>query len=133
MPAACCHMPEQAGHLTHSDILCRDIDEVIANSYGDSDFVVYTEKSGYKLRRVKDYQYPSWIAPGCKHAVRMDSLCKGYTGEYIFDCIERQMDKGFFIAYVKPWKLSTPLKNLESETAKLDRMNGIQLTFSRSF
>ena len=87
------------------------------------------EKLGYRLQRDENYEHPSWIAPGWKRAIRMESLGKGYSRDDIYERIDKQMDKGYLAVYCTPYKVRTPLKNLEHEMSKLERMSGIQLTF----
>ncbi len=122
------HWIKKDGQLTHRDILKRDIDEAIRSSHNWDKFDRYLYALGYRYTRDVDYKHPSIIAPGWKRPVRIESLGKEYTMENIGKRIMENR-KDMSVYYIPLPKKYTPLMSIEREVKKLNRMDGLQVTF----
>ena len=123
------HWVRQNGGLTHRDILRRDIDEALSMTASYAAFCRYLEWLGYQFTRDRNSNNPALMAQGWKRAVRLDSLGNQYNLEAIRNRLlyNQRLPELYVTRY--PVRRRTPLKELEWEMKRLNRMDGIDLMF----
>ena len=123
------HWVRASGGQTHRDMLRRDVDEALSMTASYAAFCRYLEWLGYQFTRDRNSSNPSLMAQGWKKAVRLDSLGDKYTLSAIRNRLLYNQRLPELYATRYPVRRRTPLKELEWEMKRLNRMDGINLMF----
>lgn len=121
---------KKSGKLTHREILKRDVEHCLSLSRSAEDFRKRMEGMGYQILRWQEGAHISVIAPGWQRPVRLSSI--GYTKETLNTRLDQNWeDNTFYIRKSQnPIRKATPLLYLEIEFRKVQRMDGLTLTFA---
>lgn len=92
----------KSGQMPHRDILRKDIDEALANTYNPVDFEAYMQSLGYRFVRNFKYEHPSVIAPDWQKPVRISSLGKDYSRQAILTRLRTQNEDRYFMDFYTP-------------------------------
>lgn len=108
----------QKGHLTHRDILRRDVDEAIAHTTTYNSFARYLRGLGYEFRRDAYGNNPSVIAAGWTRAVRLKSLGPQYTPmPFMAGCLPTTASRNCIASFI-PCESAHRCWNLSEYTGK---------------
>ena len=120
----------KSGKLTHREILKRDVEYCLSLSRSPDDLISRMKALGYEIRNGYDSKNISVIAKGWQRAVRLSSI--GYTKEVLNEYLAENRSDVYFYQWrnANPVRKATPLLYLEIEFRKVQRMDGIQLTFA---
>ena len=123
------HWVRASGGQTHRDMLRRDVDEALSMTASYAAFCRYLEWLGYQFTRDRNSSNPALMAQGWKRAVRLDSLGNQYKLEAIRSRLlyNQRLPELYVTRY--PARRRTPLKELEWEMKRINRMDGIDLMF----
>ena len=123
------HWVRQSGHLTHREMLRKDVDEAISKSSTYQAVERYLKGLGYRFERDFRCQYPSVKAEGWLRAVRLESLGKEYSKEAIRQKLLENWRKPELYAVVVPSRKRKPLLDLEENLRRAERMDSVTLLF----
>lgn len=123
------HWVRASGGQTHRDMLRRDANEALSMTASYAAFCRYLEWLGYQFTRDKNSNNPALMALGWKRAVHLDSLGDKYTLNAIRSRLLYNQRLPELYATRYPARRRTPLKELEWEVKRINRMDGIDLMF----
>ena len=120
----------KSGKLTHREILKKDVEYCLSLSRSPDDLISRMKALGYEIRNGYDSKNISVIAKGWQRAVRLSSI--SYTKEVLNEYLAENRSDVYFYQWrnANPVRKATPLLYLEIEFRKVQRMDGIQLTFA---
>ncbi len=120
---------QKAGHITHREMLRRDIDEALSQSITPNGFMAFLKTLGYTFTRDFRHENPAVISAGWSRPVRISSLGKSYSKENLinrfrlnFDCVEQ-------LKFNPPKSKRKPFLDFEYQMREAEKMDGFQLLF----
>lgn len=121
---------QKAGHVTHREMLRRDVEEALSQCITHIEFVAYLKALGYTFTRNFDYEHPSVISTGWSRAVRLSSLNEKYTKENLIKRFRWNREHIEQIKYRPPKMKRKPMLEFEQHMREAAQMDGIQLLFA---
>lgn len=121
---------QKAGHVTHREMLRRDVEEALSQCINHIEFVAFLKALGYSFTRDFNYEHPSVISSGWSRSVRLSSLNEKYTKENLFKRFRWNHDRMEKIKYRPPKMKRKPLLDFERYMQEAEQMDGLQLVFA---
>ena len=121
---------QKAGHVTHREMLRRDVEEALSQCINHIEFVAFLKALGYTFTRDFNYEHPSVISSGWSRSVRLSSLNEKYTKENLFKRFRWNHDRMEQIKYRPPKMKRKPLLDFERYMQEAEQMDGFQLVFA---
>ena len=121
---------QKAGHVTHREMLRRDVEEALSQCINHIEFVAFLKALGYTFTRDFNYEHPSVISSGWSRSVRLSSLNEKYTKENLFKRFRWNHDQMEQIKYRPPKMKRKPLLDFERYMQEAEQMDGLQLVFA---
>ena len=121
---------QKVGHITHREMLRRDVEEALSQSINSGDFVRILKALGYTFTRNFNYEHPAVIADGWARPIRLSSLNERYTKENLWKRFNWNYDHINQINFNPPKIKRTPILALEHQMRKAMKMDELQLLFA---
>ena len=121
---------QKAGHVTHREMLRRDVEEALSQSINSGDFVRILKALGYTFTRNFNYEHPAVIAEGWARPIRLSSLNERYTKENLWKRFNWNYDHINQIKFNPPKIKRAPILALEYQMRKAIQMDELQLLFA---
>lgn len=121
---------QKAGHVTHREMLRRDVEEALSQSINSGDFVRILKALGYTFTRNFNYEHPAVITEGWARPIRLSSLNERYTKENLWKRFNWNYDHINQINFNPPKIKRTPILALEHQMRKAMQMDELQLLFA---
>ena len=121
---------QKAGHVTHREMLRRDVEEALSQCINHIEFMSYLKALGYTFTRNFDYDHPAVISAGWSRSVRLSSLNEKYTKEKLYKRFRWNHDHMEQIKYRPPKMKRKPMLDFERQMREAAQMDGLQLLFA---
>ena len=121
---------QKAGHVTHREMLRRDVEEALSQCINHIEFVAFLKALGYTFTRDFNYEHPSVISSGWSRSIRLSSLNEKYTKENLFKRFHWNHDRMEQIKYRPPKMKRKPLLDFERYMQEAEQMDELQLVFA---
>ena len=121
---------QKAGHVTHREMLRRDVEEALSKCITHNEFMAYMKTLGYTFTRDFRYDHPSVISSGWSRSVRLSSLGDRYSKENLINRFRWNYDHIGQIKFNPPKSKRKPLLDFEYQMREAAQMDGLQLLFA---
>jgi hypothetical protein len=121
---------QKAGHVTHREMLRRDVEEALSKCITHNEFMAYMKTLGYTFTRDFRYDHPSVISSGCSRSVRLSSLGDRYSKENLINRFRWNYDHIGQIKFNPPKSKCKPFLDFEYQMREAAQMDGLQLLFA---
>ncbi len=121
---------QRAGHITHREMLRRDIDEALSQSITPNGFMAFLKALGYTFTRDFRYDHPAVISAGWSRPVRISSLGKSYSKENLINRFRLNFDHVEQLKFNPPKTKRQPFLDFEYQMQEAAKMDGLQLLFA---